>query len=81
MTTREKINNLKLGDTVTRMLAGTLSMPVVIQTIEEDIIICGSPDGFITGREGWTFNKDTGAEVDKDLGWDGITKTGSYLKL
>lgn len=29
----------------------------------------------------WTFDVVTGAEIDTDLGWDGKTTTGSYLKL
>jgi len=27
----------------------------------------------------WDFLEATGAEVDEDLGWDGITKTGSWI--
>ncbi len=29
----------------------------------------------------WDFHPTTGAEIDEDLGWDGVTKTGSYLKI
>ena len=28
----------------------------------------------------WTFNLSTGLEIDEDLGWDGKTYTGAYIK-
>lgn len=27
----------------------------------------------------WTFHRETGMEVDEELEWDGVNKTGSYL--
>jgi hypothetical protein len=27
----------------------------------------------------WTFNRHNGLEIDEDLGWDGVTKTGSAI--
>lgn len=29
----------------------------------------------------WTFNASTGGEIDRELGWDGVEKSGSYLTL
>lgn len=31
-------------------------------------------------RPTWQFDETTGLEIDTDLGWDGKTITGSYLK-
>lgn len=63
---------IKVGDTVTRMWnfdppqeVGPLKVTAIDQLIH-----CGP----------WTFHKETGFEVDPDMGWDGITKSGSYLK-
>ena len=64
-----ELANLKVGDTVTRMLGGSIPMELVISRID-DVIECGP----------WTFNKDTGLEIDEDLGWDGVRITGSFLK-
>jgi len=33
------------------------------------------------GDGGWKFRRENGAEVDEDLGWDGIKTTGSILRL
>ena len=60
--------NLKVGDTVTRMLAGTVPMELKITEITDELIACGP----------WTFDKNTGAEVDLELGWGNII-TGSFL--
>lgn len=61
--------DLKKGDPVTRMLAGTVPMNLKVTAIDENIITCGW----------WTFNRATGGEVDADLGWDGVNHTGSVL--
>lgn len=73
---------LKPGDKVTRMLAGTVPMMVVVGLIEDGLIYCGSNDGYVKPDkvEGWSFRIENGAEVDTDLGWDGIKTTGSFLK-
>lgn len=95
--------NLKIGDRVMRVLAGTVQMVVVVKKIEEDSIVCTVPEEEIEnaivrintvaevfGEEKvneeqireqleWTFHKGTGMEIDKLLGWDGITCSGSYI--
>lgn len=68
---QKKLQELKVGDSVTRMLSGLIPMPLKVTSINDNIITCGA----------WEFNRLTGAEIDDDLGWDGVSKTGSYLKL
>lgn len=62
--------SIKVGDTVTRILAGEIRMPLKVTAITETRIICGP----------WEFDKNTGGEIDEDLGWDGIIHTGSVLE-
>lgn len=62
---------MKVGDTVTRMLAGSVAMPLKITEISDTVITCGP----------WRFCAKTGAEIDDDLGWGPPPKsTGSYLQ-
>lgn len=70
-----KFGHIKEGDVVTRMLAGTIPMELVVGHVDETMIYIGKP-----GEGGWKFRRDNGAEVDEDLGWDGINLTGSYIK-
>jgi len=67
-------NQIKVGDTVTRMLSGTIPMPLKVTVIDDEFIHCGP----------WKFNKTFGYEVDEELGLgvpdaDGKIITGSYL--
>jgi hypothetical protein len=62
--------DIKPGDTVIRILGGVLPMPLEVTAVDETLIHCGS----------WTFDRETGAEVDHGLGWGpqyGVT--GTYL--
>jgi hypothetical protein len=60
----------KVGDTVTRMLAGVVEMKLLVTDVTDTIIICGA----------WTFDRETGAEIDHDLGWGAPPMmTGSFL--
>lgn len=61
---------LKEGDTVTRMLAGTVPDTLAVTGVTRDRIICGP----------WEFSRETGGEIDESLGWDGVTATGSFIK-
>ena len=76
-----KLTEIKVGDRATRMLGGSMPMEVIVTIVNEDHIFCGSEDGFIKGTEedGWKFNRANGAEIDEDLGWDGVTMTGSVI--
>lgn len=65
------LKELKVGDTVTRMLAGEIEMKLTVTEITEHKIVCGH----------WEFDRDTGAEIDDDLGWGAPPLgTGSYLR-
>lgn len=62
--------NIKPEDIVTRMLAGTIPIELKVEKVE---------NGIIHLYGGWTFNQQTGMEIDEDLGWDGLTYSGSFL--
>jgi len=75
---------LKVGDEVTRMLAGRFPVKLKVLAIRADRIICGND--IINGtepddeNEGWSFDLATGAEIDEFLNWGPPPKmTGSYL--
>ena len=61
--------DIQAGDRVHRVLSGVVVMPLCVIDIDQHLIHCAG---------GWTFRRDTGGEVDEELGWDGIP-TGSYL--
>jgi hypothetical protein len=64
------MKNVKTGDTVMRILAGSIEMPLKVTAVTETIIECGD----------WTFDRATGAEIDDVLEWGpAYGKTGSYL--
>lgn len=73
MTRTEKLEALKVGDVVTRMLAGKIPMKLRITEVTETVIKCGA----------WTFHRKTGFEIDEDLGWTGEPNTfsGSFLRF
>jgi len=69
--------DVKVGDTVVRMLAGVVRMELVVTNVEERLIHVGDA---ATGVGGWTFDRSTGIEVDEELGWGIDTGvSGSYL--
>ena len=74
--TEENEVMIKVGDKVTRMVAGGVPMmECTVSEIDDKFIHCGA----------WKFDKKTGAEVDEYLGWgvvdaDGTVRTGTYLK-
>ena len=70
MADKDHLAALKVGDIVNRMLAGVVSSRIKVTAVD-DLIHCGP----------WTFHKETGCEVDLELGWDGVTQTGSFLKF
>ena len=67
----EDFSDLKPGDTVTRMLAGTVPVVCTVEKVE---------DGIVYMAGGWTFDQLTGIEEDEELGW-GVRfgYTGSFL--
>lgn len=64
------LKGLRVGDPVTRWLAATIPMELTVTAITSDLIRCRC----------WDFDRTTGGEVDLDLGWDGRTYTGSYIR-
>lgn len=63
------LSGVKAGDTVERDMCG-LKIPMEVEVVADGIIYCAG---------GWMFMVNNGAEYDPDLGWDGITATGSML--
>lgn len=79
--------NLKVGSQVTRVLAGSVRMPMVVRKIDDYFLYCDTIDErtgkYVLGTPSniddyWKFDKETGAEVDLDLGWT-PTRSGSHL--
>jgi len=69
-----RFENIKPGDTVCRMLGGTVPMDLLVSEVTDTEILCGPPDG------GWMFCRKTGAEIDPELGWGAPPlHTGSFL--
>lgn len=66
------MRDVRVGQTVVRMLGGEVPMDMKITAVTDTVIRCGA----------WTFDRDTGAEIDEDLGWgpeNGVT--GSILNF
>jgi hypothetical protein len=62
--------DVRVGDIVTRDLAGCI-MDFKVSEVQDGVIHCGS----------WTFDQESGAEIDEDLGWGPKTgRTGSFIK-
>lgn len=62
---------IKVGDAVTRMLAGVVEMDLVVTEVTETTIVCGD----------WTFDRETLVEIDDECGWGpkyGVS--GSFIK-
>jgi len=53
---KEVLHSIKEGDVIERMLAFLIPCYLIVQKVEGDIIDCG-----------WTFDRNTGLEVDEDL--------------
>lgn len=63
---------MKIGDKITRMLAGEIPHELTITDIKDGLIHTGG---------GWTFDLETGIEVDEELGWGPkYGKSGSFLQ-
>jgi hypothetical protein len=76
--------HLKAGSTITRLLAGTIPMPMRVLRVDARLIYCTPKEMSLKAAVRrnliWTFDRETGAEVDDDLRWGpayGIT--GSFL--
>ena len=54
--TKEQYHSIKKGDIIERMLAFAIPMELIVQDVTENIIDCG-----------WTFDRNTGLEIDEDI--------------
>lgn len=74
--------DLKVGDRVDRYHGSGFFMEMEVVGIGNDFLVCAAvqPDKSLF-RGGWTFDIETGAEIDIDLEWGPKWgKTGTYLK-
>ena len=62
--------HIREGDHILRLVGGKIPMRMLVQRVDEEFIYCAG---------GWKFRRDTGGEVDEDLEWDGVKRTGSKL--
>ena len=62
------LQDIKPGDVVVRMLGGCVPMELKVSAVTDSRIVCGA----------WEFFRDTGAEIDDELGW-GNEVTGSFI--
>ena len=67
--TSMKLQDIKAGDLVTRVLGGSVRMQLRVTEVADTLIVCGP----------WQFSRATGAEVDEELGW-GENGSGSFLE-
>jgi len=68
------LKSLKVGDVVTRWLAGEIPQDLKITEIDDKIIYCNK-------EHGWWFDRATGCEIDDDLDWGPPPKmTGSIIQ-
>lgn len=69
ITTNFDGSKVKVGEQVTRIMgAGGPSMKLGVTAIDDELVHCGP----------WKFSKETGLEVDEELGWN-ARSSGSYL--
>lgn len=61
--------NVKVGDSVNRILAGSMKMPLTVTGITKTQIMCGP----------YVFDIETGAEIDPELGWNKY-QSGSFIE-
>ena len=71
-----KLNDVHVGDTLTRMLGGTIPMQLKVTRESEKFVYCATPDG----ADEWTFERDSGVEYDPELRWGSqFGATGSFV--
>ena len=67
--TREDLHSIKAGDVIERMLAFKIPMYLIVKEVKGDIIdAC------------WTFNKNTGLEIDEDIQRNAPDLQISYIR-
>lgn len=80
--------SIEIGQKCIRMLGGKIPMHGEIVHLTKEHLYFSTRSTMLSieqieNQEGmvWKFNRETLGEVDEDLGWDGITKTGSTLRI
>lgn len=66
---RPSYRDVEVGDVVLRLLAGVIPMSLIVTKVDDKLIYCGTDDapGTMEPVHGWTFDRDTGVEVDEDI--------------
>jgi hypothetical protein len=64
------LQNLKPGDFVKRLIGNVVTMQMVVTEVTSTRIICRA----------YQFDKETGGEIDEELGWDGKLRSGSRIE-
>lgn len=54
--TKEEYHSIKAGDVIERMLAFSIPMELIVQSVNDNIIDAG-----------WVFDRNTGLEIDDDI--------------
>lgn len=68
-----RFGHIKEGDKIVRLLSGLVPMTMTVERVDDILIHCAG---------GWTFDRETGVEVDDDLRWGpDYGQTGSFLTL
>lgn len=76
---QKPLSELKPGDKVTRLIgAEKIPMPLKVGGVDKGVIFCIGPE-FLATPIIYSFNQETGGEIDEGCGWDGITSTGSII--
>ncbi|MDM0053817.1 hypothetical protein [Variovorax sp. J22R115] len=60
-----QLTEVHVGDTVTRMLGGTIPMRLKVTRENERFVYCATPDG----ADEYTFERESGVECDVGLRW------------
>jgi hypothetical protein len=71
--------HLKIGDKVTRLLGGEMPMEMVVSNVKGELIYCCPAELGVNAGFYYTFDGNTGAEIDDEMGW-GNNGTGSFLR-
>ena len=71
------MSKFKRDDVVIRYLAGEIEIPMKVLAVKDGLVHCEPVKA--PGIDVWTFDAETGAEIDEELGW-GNHGTGSFIK-
>lgn len=75
----DRFDEVKPGDMVLRLLGEAVQLKLHVKAVTDAHIYCTPPGVSWDLDQCWKFMRTTGAEVDEELGWDGVNLTGSRL--